>query len=696
SGPLFLLMCGTALAIELPPIEVQIESPIAPKKKADSGASEPGTLIVIDRSYASVTVVPRSEIELEQYKTLGDALMNKPGLSGTTFAPLAANRPIIRGLDNFRVRIQENGANVSDVSALGEDHPVPIDPLASQQIEVIRGPATLRYGSEAIGGVVSATNNRIPAFIPANRFAATTLTGVLSVDNGIDHVSEFDAGAENFAVHADIFARAGQNYMTPVSAQTPFGVQANSAANRQGVSLGGSYIFDAGYAGVAFSNFNTTYHIPGGAAAESLTRIHALQDKVTAKGEVKSSSDFVDAFRYWLVAADYRHNEIGLGEDGIDGIQTTFKAREQEIRAELQQTPLATAFGVLNGALGVQAGNRAISTSGAETLLLPSLRRAFAGYIFEELEFTNTTRIQAAGRIEYDIVGGTAGIFPGNFLPPGYPFKTQTARSFLPLSASIGLQQDLPWGMVMSLSGLYSQRAPSAPELFSLGPHDATNTFEIGDPNLSIETGQTIELSVRRAAGPLRIDASAYNTFFNGFIYKRLTGTFCDDDFASCGTGTELQQIVYSQQNAVFYGGELGLQYDLLPTGAGVIGVDTLYDYVRAQFTDGTNVPRIPPMRIGGGIYYRDGTWFTRVGIIHAFAQNLTAPFETPTQGYDNLRTEIAFRQKLQPQFIFDEVRFGIVGDNLLNAPIRNSASFKKDQILLPGRGVRAHLALTF
>ena len=207
-----------------------------------------------------------------------------------------------------RVRIQENGTNVGDVSALGEDHAVPIDPLASQRIEVIRGPATLRYGSEAIGGVVEATNNRIPSFIPANGIAASTLTGVSSVDTGIDHASEFDAGATNFAVHADIFALAGQNYSTPVSAQTPFGEQVNSAANRQGVSLGGSYVFDAGYAGVAFSNFNTTYHIPGGSAAEALTRIHALQDKAMAKGEVRSSSELVEAFRFWFVAADYKHD----------------------------------------------------------------------------------------------------------------------------------------------------------------------------------------------------------------------------------------------------------------------------------------------------------------------------------------------------------------------------------------------------
>lgn len=684
-------------AVELPPIFVTVESPIAKPKKKSPSTPGPGTLVVIDKAYASVTVVPRSEIELEQYKTIGDALFDKPGLSGSTFAPLAANRPIIRGLDNFRVRIQENGSSGGDVSALGEDHPVTIDPLASQQIEVIRGPATLRYGSEAIGGVVSATNNRIPFFVPENGVSATTLTGVLSVDSSVDHVTEFDAGADNFAIHADIFARAGQNYSTPLSAQTPFGEQANSAANRQGVALGGSYIYESGFAGAAFSNFNTVYHIPGGAAAQSLTRIHARQDKVMGKGEVNSSSDLVQTFRFWLLASDYKHEEIGIGEDGFDGVQTTFKAREQEIRAEIQQTPFGMPFGTLNGAAGIQAGNRTIATFGAETLLLPSIRRALAAYLFEELALTNTTRVQAAGRIEYDDVGGTAGLFPADFLPPpDGPATNPTVRSYLPVSASLGLQHDLPWDMVFSLSGLYSQRAPSAPELFSMGPHDATNTFEIGNPNLSMETSKTAELGIRRASGPLRIDASAYYTSFNGFIFKRLTGATCDDDFASCGTGTELQQIVYSQQDAVFHGGELALQYNLLPLGAGNFGLDSQYDYVRARFTDGTNVPRIPPMHAGGGFYYRDDNLFARIGLLHAFAQNFTAPFETPTAGYDNLRMQLAFRQKLSPGLGFDEVRFGIVGDNLLDDQIRNSASFKKNQILLPGRGVRAHLTLTF
>jgi iron complex outermembrane receptor protein len=678
--------------VELPPIDVRVENPDAPSGARSDGAVAPGTLIVIDKAYGSVTVVPRSEIELEQYKTLGDALFDKPGLSATTFAPGAASRPIIRGLDNFRVRIEENGVDVGDVSALGEDHPVPIDPLAAQQIEVIRGPATLRHGSEAIGGLVSVTNNRLPTYSPTNGFSASTMTGISSVDFGIDHTSEFDAGTKNFAIHADIVARAGQNYTIPG------GVQVNSAENRQAVSLGGATLFDNGFAGISYSNFATTYHIPGGEAAEAMTRIRARQQKVMARGEVRSASDLVEAFRYWLAISDYAHDEIGLDEAGIDGIRATFKARAQEFRAEAQQTTFTTPFGPLNGALGLQLGNRAIATSGeAGALLAPSLRRALASYIFEELALTDTTRVQAAGRIEYDSVGGTAAAFPATFLPPpDEPLATPTVRTFLPLAASLGLQQDLPWAMVASLSGLAVQRAPSAPELYSMGPHDATGTFEIGDPSLSKETGRTIELGLRRAEGPLRFDAAAYSTRFDGFIYKRLTGTTCDDDFASCGAGTALQQIVYSQQSAVFVGVEVAAQYDLLPLGSGVLGVDAQYDYVRARFTDGTNVLRIPPMRIGGGLSYRDDTWFARIGLLHAFAQNLVAPDETATAGYDNLRTELAFRQKLAPGSGIEEIRFGIVGDNLFDDDIRNSASFKKSEILLPGRGIRAHLALRF
>ena len=127
-----------------------------------------GTLPIVTGEFATVTLIPRDEILRSTATNLGDILFSKPGMTSSTFAP-GASRPIIRGLDNYRVRIQENGLATNDVSDLSEDHGVPIDPLAAQRIEVIRGPATLRWGSQAIGGVVNIDNDRIPTAICVGR-----------------------------------------------------------------------------------------------------------------------------------------------------------------------------------------------------------------------------------------------------------------------------------------------------------------------------------------------------------------------------------------------------------------------------------------------------------------------------------------------------------------------------------------------
>jgi len=204
-------------------------------------------------------------------------------------------------------------------------------------------------------------------------------------------------------------------------------------------------------------------------------------------------------------------------------------------------------------------------------------------------------------------------------------------------------------------------------------------------------------MSIRRAQGPLRLDATGYYTRYTGFIYRNYTGLFCDDDFASCGTGTENRQIVYQQQNATFYGAEIIGQYDILPIGDGFAGVEAQFDAVRAQFDDGTNVPRIPPYRVGGGVYVRADGWFARVNLLHAFDQRRIAPFETPTAGYDDLRAEVSYTAPLDPKvYGATSVTLGLQGRNLLDADIRNAASFKKDEILLPGRNVRLFLTARF
>ena len=156
----------------------------------------------------------------------------------------------------------------------------------------------------------------------------------------------------------------------------------------------------------------------------------------------------------------------------------------------------------------------------------------------------------------------------------------------------------------------YVERAPKPAELFSRGPHDATATFDIGNPNLRIEAATSFEAGLRRATGPFRFEATGYYTRFNGFIFRQLTGVLCDETFDTCGNPDgELNQAVYSQRNAIFRGGEFQSQLDIAPLWNGIWGVESQFDIVRATFTDGTNVPRIPPVRLGGGVFWRDGNW---------------------------------------------------------------------------------------
>ena len=676
------------------PIQAPRRTTPAPADAPQASAKpQPGTLPVAVNTFSPVTVVTRDQIDRDQPRTLGDALFDRPGLSATTYAPGASSRPIIRGLDQARVRIQENGVVNGGVSDLGEDHAVPINPLVADRIEVIRGPATLRYGSGAIGGVVSSENNQVPTFIPPKGYAGQVTTGTSTVDNGRLGAATVEAGGDGIAVHADGFKTAADDYAIPG------GIQRNAYNESQGGSVGISAIGDRGFVGLAFSHYDSLYAIPGGEQAENRTRLDPRQDRVLSRGEVRPLEGPFEVIRYWAGYSVYRHDEIGIGEDGIDGIRATFKSREAEGRVELQHVPVDLPVGVLTGALGLQSGRRVLNSLG-EAFLPPTEYRSNAVYLFEELAVGNGLRVQAAGRIEGDRTNGIAALFPPGYVPvPGQeePFVYPLTRRFAPKSASIGALQDLPYGFVASLNASYSERAPTAYELFSQGPHDATATFDIGDPTLGIERARTIEASIRHALGPLRLEATGYYTRFTGYVFRNYTGVFCDDDFASCGTGEELRQTVYQQQNATFYGSEIAAQYDAIPVGDGWFGVEGQFDFVRAKLDDGTNVPRIPPYRVGGGVFLRANGWFARVNLLHAFDQTRIAPFETPTAGYDDLRAELSYTKPLDPAIYgASEVTLGLQGRNLLDDDIRNAASFKKDEILLPGRNVRLFLTARF
>jgi iron complex outermembrane receptor protein len=623
-----------------------------------------------------VNILTLPELLAQPYGQLGDALATQPGIASTSFAP-GASRPIIRGMSGFRVGITENGLMSGDVSAISDDHAVPIDPNAVRQVEVVRGPATLRYGSQAIGGVVNGINTRIPELIPPNGIVLETRGGFSSIDNGRDGSALVEAGSGNFVVHVDTFKRTADDYGIPGG-----GKQANTSLDAEGYAVGGSFVSRNGFIGIAYQSFDSTYFIPGTAAAADKNHIVLHQEKVTSRGEWRVGENGIDAIRFWLGATDYKHNEVdGLGADTTIG--SIFKQTLYEGRLEAQLQPVKTGLGELRGAIGTQWSNRDLSSGGGASgaLLNPTATQSLAAFIFEELQLAPKLRLQAAARIESDDVTGSG------LLPVPGPSVT---KDFAPKSVSFGVLYDLPFGMVARATGQHVERAPDPIELFFGGPHDSTSTFEIGNPDLKIESADTFELGLKRAAGAFRFDASIYHTNFDNFIFKRFTGLKCDDTFASCGSGTDFDQAVFSQQNATFYGAELQAEYDVSRIWRGVWGVQGQYDFVRATLADGSFVPKMPPHRLGGGVYYRDASWLARINLLHAFAQSETAAFENDTPGYNLLNAELSYTFKLDKQgSLVPEMTIGIKGENLLDDDIRLSTSFKSDEVLQPGRNVR-------
>lgn len=705
-----------AQSVTLPAITVTSPSPIEriglPASPADTLQ---GTLPVVTDQFATVTVVPSQDIRRSGAATLGDLLFDKPGITGSQFAPGASSRPIIRGLDVNRVRIQENGIGANGASDLGEDHFVPVDPLVTEHLEVIRGPATLRFGSQAIGGVVEADNNRVPVAAPKRGLSTEFRGGYSSVDQGTDGAVLLDAGGGHVALHADAFARSASDYKVPSypyrAAPDPAdlrnatqpggfnGAQPNSSLHNNGQSIGASYLFNDGFVGLAVTQNNALYHIPGAEPESNQTRIDARQTKILTKGEWRGPTSWVDAIRFWGGFTDYKHNEVGLSDQAdfsSTAIQQTFINKEQEGRVEAQLSPFDTRFGALTTAVGVQGGHQMLDAPAPAGIGLwdRNTNNRIAGYMFNELKLSDVTRLQLAGRIEHVALDGTSRTFDAL----GTLTTTPASLGYTPKSISFGVLRDLPLDLVGSVTAQYVERAPKPAELFSGGVHDATTTFDKGNVNLGIEAAQSIEAGLKRALGPVRFDASVYYTHFKGFIYRRFTGNTCDEAGDCTGTA-ELNEALYSQNDANFRGAEFQSQWDIAPLASGMVGIENQFDVVRATFSDGSNVPRIPPMRVGGGVYFRDANWFARVKLIHGFAQNnVAAVAEDVTAAYDDLRAEVSYNWKnAHPRRDqISEYTVGIAGTNLLNREIRNAASYNKNEIEMPGAGVRLFASIKY
>lgn len=653
-----------------------------------------------DELARSVVTLNAEEIARQSAASLGELLAEEPGVAASSFAR-GASRPIIRGLDTFRIRVLENGSGAHDVSALSEDHGVPIDPLAAQRIEIIRGPAVLRYGSAAVGGAVSVLNNRIPEKA-TEPLSGSLLAATSPNDDSTEIGMLLDGGGEGYALHADLFSRKAGDYEIPGPDKT----QHNTDMDSYGFALGGTAFFDQsdlnGSIGVSWSSFDSQYGVPGGHEGDLGLDLH--QDKVQLKSIWNAPSRLWSRVLVEGAWSDYEHDEIDL-ETGDIG--STFKNKEGEARMEIVHEHV-TGF---EGAVGVQFRTRDLSAEGeGGELLSPSDMSSWAAYIFETYRMTDATSLEVGGRIERTEVKGV-GVEPPSFegVVLGQDlldFGKRYNRSFTPVSGSIGLVHNFNIGAVDGITGgitlSYSERAPDILELFAHGGHEATETFEIGLPTAGKEKATSFEIGLRRIESldyRLSFDVSVYHTTFDGYLYKTDTGFVCGEEFDTCGVDgapgveDELRQIHYDQADTEFNGLEGEIAYRAIEWDGGGLTLAGRYDQVSGKYKSGGDLPRMTPRRLGGSVLVEHDGIRAKASLLKVDDQRELASFETPTEGYLNLKVETSYSLE---SALGTEVEIGLSGSNLLDEEIRNHVSFKKDDVLLPGRMVRLYIRAAF
>ena len=623
--------------------------------------------------------------------TLGDTLAATPGVNATYYGP-GSSRPIIRGLGGDRVRMLDNGVGTLDASSVSPDHNVSVEPLLVDRIEVLRGPATLLYGSSAVGGVVNVIDNRIPSSAPEHsvsgraefRFgsAARERTGVLAVT----------AGGPAYAVQVNGLRTSTDDVTIPGYADpanpADEGRLVNSAISTKSVSVGGTRFGETGSLGVAVSEYATVYGVPVGEPIN----IDLQQRRADLRAELTRPFGFFKAAKLRFGLADYTHAEV----DASIGLpNTTFKNKAYEGRLELVQQDT----GDLTGTVGLQTSRSDFSAEGEEVVTPPTLTSNYALFVLESYKARPDLTLQFGGRYELQSIklGGVDPLLPAY---PGYAATTgekRTARGFS-LSAGAVYYPAADYSLGVSLA--YTQRLPVAQEVFSNGPHGGTGAYEIGSAGLGKENSLGFDITLRKRAGFVTGSVGAFVNRIQNFIFEQKdTARYFDEDTGLFlpypePSGTAFLPIYqFTAKDALFYGAEAELAFHLVDTKTNELHLDLTADYVHAQqTTDDEPLPRIPPLRAGAVLRYDTGPWNIGISLRHSFWQDRVAPGETETAGYTLAGADVSYR------FTRSRVEWELFarGSNLMDEDARISTSFLKDIAPLPGRSATLGLRLTF
>lgn len=649
-------------------------------------------------SISGVAIVRAEELAANARPGLGDSLTHTPGVSATSFGP-SASRPVLRGLQGERVRVLSNGIGSIDVSNTSVDHAPVVNPLLAQRIEVLRGPQSLLFGSSASGGVVNVIDRRIPDAVPDEAIHVGAMGGYGSAANErmLAASAEVPLGG-NWVGHVDGSwlktddLRIGGHLLTPELRATALassllppdpmadpeidfaanaaltGTLPNTANRTWTAGVGLAFVTDGGNIGVAFSKYDSLYGVPVRFATEpgqgqEAPRIKLRQDRIDARAELVTGGGLIEKLAFRFAFGDYEHAEIE--PDGAVG--TTFSSTGMEARFEVIQTER----GGWKGVTGTQYMNRDFNVVGEEAFLPRNSTDQIGFFTLQQWE-SGPLMVEGGARFEHTIQNAKPDASQPQFF--------SGERRFDAFSAAIGASYDVAPGWKVAANLSRTSRAPSAEELFANGPHAGTSAFEVGDPDLGLEKAWSAEGILRGNVEGLRFEASIFHSWYSNFVYEERTGAIEDG----------LPEFQIRQANARLYGFEAEAEVVLAKPGPWTVSASALVDYVHAEIDGAGAAPRIPPLRVLGGLKAASPHLDLLAEVEHVFAQNRIAAFETVTPAY----TVVSLSATWRPMGDDGPLSVIVSGNNLFDVTARRHASFLKDYAPLAGRDFRVTLRL--
>lgn len=684
-----------------------------------------------------VSVLAGDALKMNQASTLGDTLKNEVGVHSNFYGNVASS-PIIRGLDGPRVLITQNGLDAGDASRIGPDHSVASETSTATQIEVLRGPATLFYGSGAIGGVVNVVDERIPT---NNTTRAEWMLQGDSVNDGKLASGSLVTGVDNVAMYVDGFWRDNDSYKIPGFAEAQPDEDAvrgrvdNTAATAKGFTLGGSLLLDNGFIGVSYGRLDREYGIPGHShggheehedhddhegddheehGAEEQVYADLTQNRYQLLSELNIDSGLIRAVNTKLAFTDYQHSEIEGGEIG-----TTFKNRSHEARVEV----LHRTYADWRGGLSLHYKFSDFEALGEEAFTPPSETEMLALGWVEERHIGNWL-LQLGARIERVTLQAPNVLLPelavhghaeheeesGHTDEAEHGIEFAVKQRFSPVSLSAGTVWDFADGYNLGLSVSHSQRAPSAAELLSFGPHISTASYEIGalfvledeefavrSTPVKLERSNNLDITLRKFSGDTGFVLNAFYNRIDNYYYQQNTGLFAEahhEEEHEAEPGTPAAPV---DEHADEHEAEMPV-YLFGAADVTLHGLEAQYiwqindpfkltlqgDYVRARLQNGGDLPRTPPLRLAAEMAFEQDAISADLRATRYFKQDKVAEMEQATAGYTLLDASVSYRFDVGMQ----ELTVYLKGQNLTDQQARVHTSFLKDAAPLPGRSL--------